>query len=92
MYTMVWKVFGREGHRQRMSFGESFYYDFSDNDGVRILEILNQDKTGTNDYSIFKITMCDREKCLHQLDAQICDGVFEDCNTGKIELISEYSA
>ena len=54
--TRSWKVYGIEGHLQRESFNRSVKYDFSENGKVRILEILNSDQTGTNDYSIVRIT------------------------------------
>lgn len=38
MVTRKWKVYGREGHRQRESFNKSYEYDFSGgSDGTRII-------------------------------------------------------
>ena len=48
MVTKMYKIYGAEGHRQRESFNNSQRYDFSKNGKTRILEIFNQDKTGTN--------------------------------------------
>lgn len=56
MVTRTWEVYGNEGHRQRESFNESHIHDFSEGDDVRIIELINEDKTGTNEYSIIKIT------------------------------------
>ena len=50
MKTRAWKVYGIDGHRQRESFGKSYKYDFSEGTDVRIIEVENSDKTGTNDY------------------------------------------
>ena len=51
MTTRSWKVYGMDGHRQRESFNSSYKWDFSDKEcGVRIIEVENSDKTGTNDY------------------------------------------
>lgn len=81
MVTKTYKVYGAEGHRQRESFNDSYKYDFSKNGNVRIIEVLNSDKTGTNDYSVIKITRNTAEECKTELS----DGIFENCNTGKIE-------
>lgn len=57
MVTRTWKVYGTEGHRQRESFFPSYQYDFSnEQNGTRIIEVDNFDKTGTHDYSIVRIT------------------------------------
>lgn len=85
--TRTWKVYGSEGHRQRESFCDSQKYDFSENGKVRILEILNSDQTGTNDYSIVRITRQTAEECQEELDGQLSDGIFENSKFGKIEEI-----
>ena len=55
--TKTYRVFGCEGHRQRMSFGKSARYDFTEpNDGPRIIELMCEDMTGTNDYVEVRIT------------------------------------
>lgn len=42
MVTKAWKVYGAEGHRQRISFGKSVKYDWSDkNLGTRLVEFIN---------------------------------------------------
>ena len=79
--TRTWKVYGAEGHRQRESFCGSQKYDFSENGKVRILE------TGTNDYSIVRITRQTAEECQEELDGQLSDGIFENSRFGKIEEI-----
>ena len=90
MVTRTWKVYGAEGHRQKESFNESYRYDFSNEyDGVRIIEVMNADKTGTNDYSIVKITRNTSMECANELDGQITDGIFENYRVGKVEEIKE---
>ena len=88
MITRAWKVYGAEGHRQRESFEPSHNHDFSRDGEIRIIEIENSDKTGTNEYSIVRITMETADACEHELFAQISDGFFETCRTGKIEEIN----
>ena len=87
MVTRAWKVYGREGHRQRESFCKSYKYDYTKGDDIRIIEVENSDKTGTNDFSIIKITRNTAEECQITLDSQITDGVFENSQTGIVEEI-----
>ena len=83
----VWKIYGKDGHRQRESFGESYRLDFTEDNNVRILEVLNSDVTGTNEYSIVIITRNTAEECESTLFGQLDDGIFENSNTGKEEEI-----
>lgn len=83
--TRVYKVYGVEGHRQRESFNKSYKYDFSGNGVTRIIEVENSDKTGTNEYSIVRITRDTAHECYNELCGQITDGIFENSRTGRIE-------
>ena len=88
MFTKAWKVYGADGHRQRESFNKSYRWDFSNKfDGTRIIEVLNSDKTGTNDYSIIKITRDSHDLCIDEFWGQLYDGVFENSRTGRIEAL-----
>lgn len=89
MITRTWKVYGIEGHRQRESFGKSYKYDWSKENQTRIVEVINSDITGTNDYSIIKITRDSAEECLQELEGQLSDGIFENSRYGKVEEITE---
>ena len=82
--TKIFKVYGLEGHRQRESFNKSYKYDFSVGDDVRIIEVENSDKTGTNEYSIVRITRNTAQECYNELNGQISDGIFENSRTGEI--------
>ena len=79
-----WKVYGVDGHRQKESFNKSNIFDFSEGDKIRKIEIENADKTGTNDYSIIRITRNTAEECLAELEGQLSDGIFESSKTGDI--------
>jgi hypothetical protein len=85
--TIAWKVYGEDGHRQRESFFPSEYYDFSENGETRIIETINADRTGTNEYSIVKITCDSVEECWEEFEGQLTDGIFENSRHGKVELI-----
>lgn len=87
MKTRVWKIYGAEGHRQKESFNESYEYDFTRGDNVRVIAVENSDKTGTNEYSIIRITRNDDEECWNELMGQLMDGIFENSKCGKIEEI-----
>lgn len=89
MVTRSWKVYGADGHRQRESFFESYTHDFSNTeDGVRIIEVENSDKTGTNEYSIIRITRNNADECEHEFFGQLYDGVFENSRHGRYEEIA----
>ena len=85
MITRAWKVYGMDGHRQKESFNDSYRYDFSKDGDVRIIEVENSDKTGTNDYSLVRITRNTYKECLEELEGQLTDGIFENYCTGRIE-------
>lgn len=87
--TKSWKVYGRYGHRLAMSFYPSMRDDFSKDDNIRIIEVDNSDITGTNAYSIVRITRNTEEECEREFDGQLCDGIFENCCTGWIEEIEQ---
>lgn len=85
MVTKTWRVYGAEGHRQRESFCDSYRYDFSNKeDGTRIIEVENFDKTGTHDYSVVHITRDTAELCEEEFEGQLSDGIFENSRVGKI--------
>ena len=88
--TRAWKVYGVEGHRQRESFCNSYKHDFSnEQDGIRIIEVFNSDKTGTNEYTVVRITRNTFGECERELDGQITDGIFENSRTGIVEEITD---
>lgn len=85
--TRGWKVYGANGHRQRESFRDSYKYDFSKGDDIRIIEVQNADVTGTHEYSIIKITRNTAEECEREFWGQVSDGVFENSRVGVFEEI-----
>lgn len=82
--TKAFKVFGADGHRQRESFNESYRYDFSEGNNIRVIEVENSDKTGTNEYSIVRVTCNTAEDCYSEMDGQLSDGIFENSRYGKV--------
>lgn len=88
MITRSWKVYGADGHRQRESFCDSYRHDFSnDRDGIRIIEVENSDKTGTNEYTIVRITRNTAADCVREMQGQLTDGIFENSRYGRVEEI-----
>lgn len=83
--TRIWKVYGADGHRQRESFNDSYSYDFSTVHGLRKINVMNADITGSNDYSIVMITRDTFEECENELLGQISDGIFENARVGAID-------
>lgn len=92
MITKAWKIYGvhdgEKQHRNRVSFCASFKDDFSKDGNVRKIECFCSDKTGTNDFVIVKITRNTAEECLDELNGQITDGIFENCQTGEVEEVN----
>lgn len=84
-----WKVYGAEGHRQRISFGQSFRWDFSsEEEGVRIIEVDCEDRTGTNDYVVVHITRDTADACEREFQGQLTDGLFESSRYGDVEEVT----
>lgn len=92
MRVKAFRVYGKEGHRFRGSFWESHVIKLSN--GI-MMNVINSDITGVNDYSILKFNSMLREmtddEFEHELEAQLYDGVFECCNIGKVEEIPLYT-
>lgn len=89
MKTKSWKVYGADGHRQRISFGKSIHWDFSNKEnGIRIIDVDCEDRTNTNEYVIVRITRNNSEECESEFRAQVSDGLFENARIGKIEEIN----
>jgi hypothetical protein len=89
MVTRTFKVYGRDGHRQAESFRASYVLNFSnEKDGNRIIEVMNADATGTNEYSVLRITRDTSAECEQELFGQLSDGIFENHYTGIVEEIN----
>lgn len=89
MVTVSYKVYGRPGHRQALSFEPSFKWDWSHGDDVRILECECSDKTGTNEYVIVHVTRNTIEECRDEMSGQLSDGLFEDVGYGTVMYLKE---
>lgn len=87
MCEMEFKVFGLLGHRLKESFFESWKADWSSGNDIRKIEVLNSDVTGTNLYSIVKITRNTIDECIDEIEGQISDGIFENMRTGGYEVL-----
>lgn len=83
MFTKCWKVYGKDGHRQRESFCRSRICDIGSD---HLMEVINSDITGTHDYSIVRITLETETECDTAMFVQICDGLFENSRVGRIEV------
>lgn len=83
--TVIYRVFGKDGHRQRASFGKT--YSFTTFDDVRI-KCFCSDTTGSNDYVDVAITANDYRTAIDEMEKQLSDGIFENCRYGKVVLIS----
>ena len=82
MVRVTFRVYGKDGHRQRASFGESF--EFSTFGGSTHIECICEDRTLTNRFVEVIITADSFKRCVNELNAQLSDGIFESCAVGKI--------
>ena len=89
MTTRSWIIYGATGHTQRESYAPSKDWDFSADGKTRRIQVLNADKTGTNYYSIIRITRDTAEECEAEFLGQLDDGIFEGSRVGSYEEIIE---
>ena len=82
MVRVTFRVFGKDGHRQQASFGESFKY--ATLGGSALIECVCEDRTLTNEFVDVIITSDSFKRCADELNAQLSDGIFENCAVGKI--------
>lgn len=82
MIRTTFIVFGKEGHRQRASFGKSF--EFNTSGGDVHIECLCKDRTFVNSFVEVIITADSFRRCAIEFNAQLSDGIFESCEVGKI--------
>lgn len=92
MITRIFRIYGVEGHRQRESFRPSYRHDLSCGRVTRIIEVENADITGTNEFTVVKITRNSYDECYQELLGQLTDGIFENSRTGRFEEIDEKGA
>lgn len=85
MVRVTFRVFGKDGHRQRASFGESFEFDAFGSDAH--IECVCEDRTLTNKFVDVRVTADSFKRCANGLNAQLSDGIFESCEVGKITII-----
>ena len=82
MVRVTYRVFGKDGHRQRASFGDSFEFDTLG--GSTHIECVCEDRTFTNEFVDVVVTADSFKRCANELNAQLSDGIFESCEVGKI--------
>ena len=77
----IYRVHGRDGHRQRASFKLSNCIRSND----VVFSFNCYDCTDTHDYVDVIILYHDDDEARKEFYAQISDGFFKNCNIGKIE-------
>ena len=85
MVRVTFRVFGKDGHRHRASFGDSF--EFGTLGGSAHSECVCEDRTLTNHFVDVKVTADSFKRCACELNSQLSDGIFENCAVGKISII-----
>jgi hypothetical protein len=93
MRVKAFRVYGKEGHRFRGSFFETRNLLLGGVPPV-IMDVINSDITGTNEYSILKFKCVFGELPIqafeHMAEAQAYDGIFECCTIGDIVEVPLY--
>jgi hypothetical protein len=93
MRAKAFRVYGKEGHRFRGSFFETRSLLLSGVPSV-IMDVINSDITGTNEYSILKFTCVfgesPNEAFEHMAEVQAYEGIFECCTIGDIVEVPLY--
>lgn len=79
----VYRVLGKNGHRQRASFGNTFR--FTTFEDVNII-CKCADVTSTNEYVDVIVVADDFNKCAKAMEKQLSVGIFENCEYGKVIL------
>ena len=80
----MYRIFGKNGHRQKASWQKSV--KFTTYGGFNI-ETWCFDRTGTHDYVDMEVVadLVSPADLYEKMKIQLDDGVFESCNYGKIE-------
>ena len=95
MISMMFRVMGADGHRQRVSFRPSFVYFnrvVSENglSTVELIECRCSDITHSNDFVDLIITASSESACVSNLRSQLFDGIFENSRFGEVYFIKDY--
>lgn len=95
MISMMFRVMGADGHRQRVSFRSSFVFfqRVISEDGftsMYLIECRCSDITHSNDYVDLIITACSEAACVSNLRSQLSDGIFENSRFGEVYLVADY--
>lgn len=88
-YRVAARVYGDDGHRQKISFLKSSFYDWSEKGkSLRKLSVINSDLLGNdNQFSLIIADRDTREDCAIEINGQLSDGAFENAKKGRIEKI-----
>lgn len=81
----LFRVYGRPGHRQRASFGNTYaFMTYRDGDQL-LVNVICADNTGTNEYCDLVIVGKNEQIIDVEFMGQLSDGIFENCETGTIQ-------
>lgn len=84
MISMMFRVMGADGHRQRVSFRPSYVLRCGDFSCFTLIEVLCSDITCSNDFVDLIITSSSESDCISILRAQLSDGIFECSRFGDV--------
>lgn len=84
MYTHIVEMHGKNGLPFAGAKNPSFTIEYGNG---RKLEVLNEDKTGTDEYSLIKITASDLTACFDLFAEEIEKGVFQGYEFGDLNVV-----
>jgi hypothetical protein len=84
MVTRIWKVEAEKGHRLALAFGRTETFNWTNGKGWRIVTILREDVTGSQDHIFMVITRDTAEECEDEMFGQLSDGFLENCRYGVV--------
>lgn len=84
MFTKMYKIYGREGHRIAESFHKSRDYDYSTPEKMSQIRVINGNITRHHNFIYVIVTADTPEECEHNMWGQLSDGIFEDMHFEKV--------
>ena len=89
MFTKMYKIYGREGHRISESFHKSRDYDYSTPEKMSQIRVINGNITRQHNFIYVIVTADSPSECEHNMWGQLSDGIFENMRFEKVVEISE---
>lgn len=84
MFTKMYKIYGRDGHRISESFHKSRDYEYSASEKMSQIRVINGNITRHHNFIYVIVTADSPSECEHNMWGQLSDGIFENMRFGKV--------